>query len=82
MVLILIFFCRDKIEPLQKVIRISPNGHFMVTGGNDGHVRLWQFPQLNKIVDIPAHSQEVDDLDFDRKETQVSEFFIKFPSDL
>lgn len=44
----------------------------MATGGNDGHVRLWQFPQLNKIVDISAHSQEVDDLDFDRKETQVN----------
>lgn len=44
----------------------------MATGGTDGHVRLWKFPQLIKTFDIPAHSKEVDDIDFDRKETQVN----------
>lgn len=59
-------------EPLQKVVRISLNGHFMATAGLDGHVRIWKFPQLKKLVDIAAHSKEVDDIDFNQNETEVN----------
>lgn len=39
-------------DPLQRVVRISPNGHIMATGGTDGHLRVWSFPQMLKTADI------------------------------
>lgn len=51
-------------EPLQRVVRISPNGRFMATGGLDGHVRVWNFPRMTPLVDIAAHKKEIDDIDF------------------
>ncbi|XP_052866246.1 prolactin regulatory element-binding protein [Anopheles cruzii] len=51
-------------EPLQRVVRISPNGRFMATGGMDGHLRVWSFPKLTCLSDIGAHTKEIDDLDF------------------
>lgn len=51
-------------EPLQRVVRVSPNGKLMATGGIDGHVRIWNFPRMTQLVDINAHTKEIDDLDF------------------
>lgn len=51
-------------EPLQRVVRISPNGRLMATGGTDGHLRLWNFPKMTMLSDISAHTKEIDDLDF------------------
>lgn len=51
-------------EPLQRVVRISPNGKFMATGGLDGHVRVWNFPRMTQLCDITAHKKEIDDIDF------------------
>ncbi|XP_014251816.1 prolactin regulatory element-binding protein [Cimex lectularius] len=51
-------------EPVQRVVRISRCGKFMVTGGTDGHVRIWAFPSLKPMCDIHAHTNELDDLDF------------------
>lgn len=39
-------------DPLQRVVRISPNGHIMCTGGTDGHLRVWSFPQMIQSADI------------------------------
>lgn len=39
-------------EPLQRVVRISPNGQLMATGGTDGHLRLWTFPKMTKKSEI------------------------------
>uniref|UniRef100_A0A336MKY6 CSON000779 protein n=1 Tax=Culicoides sonorensis TaxID=179676 RepID=A0A336MKY6_CULSO len=53
-----------KPEPLQRVVRLSPSGKMMATGGLDGFIRVWQFPSMSKITEIKAHSKEIDDLDF------------------
>jgi hypothetical protein len=31
----------------------------MATGGTDGHVRVWNFPQLTKKFDMFGHTKEV-----------------------
>lgn len=51
-------------EPLQRVVRVSIQGKIMATGGTDGKVRLWKFPQLEKLYDLGAHGKEIDDIDF------------------
>lgn len=51
-------------EPLQRIVRISLNGKLMATGGTDGHVKLWKFPQLHKLYNLDAHTKEIDDIDF------------------
>ncbi|KAI4464821.1 prolactin regulatory element binding protein [Holotrichia oblita] len=54
----------NKEEPLQRVVRISKNGKVMATGGADGIVRLWKFPAMEHLIDLKAHTKEIDDLDF------------------
>jgi len=51
-------------EPVQRVVRISRCGKLMVTGGTDGHIRVWKFPSMKKCREILAHSREIDDVDF------------------
>ncbi|XP_037976870.2 prolactin regulatory element-binding protein [Plutella xylostella] len=51
-------------EAMQRVVRISPNGKLMATGGTDGKVRLWSFPKMELLRTIDAHTKEIDDLDF------------------
>lgn len=51
-------------EPLQRVVRVNIQGKSMATGGTDGKVRLWKFPQLDKLYDLDAHGKEIDDIDF------------------
>ncbi|KAL7738889.1 hypothetical protein ACLKA6_007513 [Drosophila palustris] len=51
-------------EPLQRVVRISGNGRLMATGGTDGQLRIWTFPQMKLSSTLPAHNKEIDDLDF------------------
>ena len=35
--------------PILKVVRISPHGKLLATGGDDGHLRVWSFPDLAKV---------------------------------
>lgn len=51
-------------EPLQRIVRLCPKGELMATGGTDGRIRLWKFPELIKFHDLEAHTKEVDDIDF------------------
>lgn len=51
-------------DPLQRVVRIAPSGKLMATGGTDGHIRVWSFPRMQLLHDIPLHTREADDLDF------------------
>lgn len=51
-------------DPLQRCVRIAPSGKLMATGGTDGHIRVWTFPRLQLLHDLPLHARETDDLDF------------------
>jgi len=59
-------------EPYQKVVRISPDARLMATGGDDGVLRVWTFPDLNPLHDIEAHQKEIDDLDFSPDNTKIA----------
>ncbi|XP_059195985.1 prolactin regulatory element-binding protein isoform X2 [Centropristis striata] len=50
-------------DPLQKVVRFSPDLSLLLTGGTDGHIRVWEFPSLKKKYDFKAHEGEIEDLD-------------------
>ncbi|KHJ43454.1 WD domain, G-beta repeat protein [Trichuris suis] len=52
--------------PFQKVVRFAPCGSFFVSGGSDGHFRVWAYPSFKKQLDHNAHKDDVDDLDISR----------------
>merc|ERR1719219_3142209 len=58
-------------EPCQKVVRISSDNKLMITGGYDGILRVWTFPDLNSIHEIEAHDKEIDDIEFSPDNTKV-----------
>lgn len=50
----------------QKVVRFSPpDGRFLVTGGADGRLRLWEPSDgsMGKLEEVSAHKGEVNDVD-------------------
>ena len=52
-------------EPYQKCVRLSPfSNQLFATGGSDGFLRLWTFPEMSRTHEIEAHEKEIDDLDF------------------
>ncbi|XP_013147091.1 PREDICTED: SEC12-like protein 1 [Papilio polytes] len=58
-------------DPLQRVVRISHNGKLMATGGIDGKVRVWSFPQMQLLFQLEGHTKELDDLDFSPCDSQL-----------
>jgi len=58
-------------EPYGKVIRISLNGKYLASGGDDGHLRVFSFPDLDKVHDFATHEKEIDDLDFSPDSTKI-----------
>ncbi|XP_077383862.1 guanine nucleotide-exchange factor SEC12 [Festucalex cinctus] len=53
----------NPVDPLQKVVRFSQDLSLLLTGGTDGHIRVWEFPSLKKKIDFKAHEGEIEDLD-------------------
>lgn len=58
-------------EPYQKVVKISLDGKLMATGGDDGLLRIWTFPELSRVHEIDAHEKEIDDLEFSPDQTKL-----------
>ena len=52
-------------------MRISHNGKLLISGGDDGILRVWTFPELNPIHEIEAHDKEIDDVEFSPDNTKV-----------
>ena len=58
-------------EPYQKVVRISYDNKLLATGGDDGILRIWTFPDLNAVHEIEAHEKEIDDIEFSPDNTKA-----------
>jgi prolactin regulatory element-binding protein len=55
----------------QKVVRFVSDASQVITAGADGHFRVWKVPKLDKVHDVAAHTNEVDDLDLSPDGSQV-----------
>lgn len=64
----------SSLDSYQKAVRFSPDGHQLLTAGNDGHVRLWHFPWLNSTADTNIAAEvasdekeaKIEDVDYDK----------------
>jgi len=65
------FKAKDGEESFLKVVRYNPVLRLIITGGSDGHVRVWKYPDSKKLYDIQAHKDEVDDIDINPSGTQI-----------
>lgn len=52
-------------ESFLKAVKFCPKSEALVTGGSDGHIRIWKFHSMTAVRDIPAHADEIVDLDID-----------------
>ena len=39
-----------------QVVRISPSGKLLATGGDDAHLRVWAFPDMAKVGELVISS--------------------------
>jgi WD40 repeat protein len=46
------------------VVRYSPDGKFLLTGGRDAHLNIWQTDSYELIKSIPAHNWAIYDIVF------------------
>ncbi|KAL1441108.1 hypothetical protein MTO96_008850 [Rhipicephalus appendiculatus] len=60
-----------KQEPFQKVVRFAPETEVLFTGGADGCLRAWKYPQYKMIYKVQAHEDELDDLCISPDENKV-----------
>jgi len=61
----------NKKEPYGKVVRVSLNGKFLAAGGDDGHLRVFSFPDLDSVHDFATHDKEIDDIDFSPDSSKI-----------
>lgn len=50
-------------DPLQKCVRFSSDLKLLLAGGTDGHIRVWEYPDLKEKLNFKAHEGEIEDLD-------------------
>lgn len=50
-------------DPYQKLIKYSPAASFIFSAGSEGMIRFWSFPKYERISEVGAHENEVDDMD-------------------
>jgi len=53
------------------VVRVSLNGKFLAAGGDDGHLRVFSFPDLDNVHDFATHDKEIDDIDFNPDSSKI-----------
>jgi len=46
------------------VVRYSPDGKFLLTGGRDAHLKIWQVGNYELVKSIPAHNWAIYDIVF------------------
>ncbi|KAM9316303.1 guanine nucleotide-exchange factor SEC12 [Gastrophryne carolinensis] len=49
-------------DNLQKAVCFNADSTKLLTGGADGHVRVWEFPAMKKLYDFQAHKGEIEDI--------------------
>lgn len=47
----------------QKCVRLVDGGKIAITGGVDGHLRIWELPSGKKLWDHNAHKNEIEEFD-------------------
>lgn len=57
------FHPRGENESFLKCMKFIPSTSILVTGGADGHIRLWSFPSFKRLADVKGHTDEVRDMD-------------------
>lgn len=60
-----------KEEPFQKVVRFAPQTEMLFTGGADGYLRSWKYPNWKMAYEVKAHEDELDDLCISPTENKV-----------
>jgi WD40 repeat protein len=51
------------------VVRYSPDGKFLLTGGRDAHLNIWKVGNYELVKSIPAHNWAIYDIVFNPDET-------------
>ncbi|XP_076462540.1 guanine nucleotide-exchange factor SEC12-like [Babylonia areolata] len=53
----------EKDGGFQKVVRFSADHTLVVTGGADGFLRVWKYPEMKMEFETHCHKNDIDDLD-------------------
>ena len=57
------FHPKGENESFLKSVKFVPSDNLLVTGGADGHIRIWSFPSMKKLMEVKGHSDEICDMD-------------------
>ncbi|KAJ3073593.1 hypothetical protein HDU98_001188 [Podochytrium sp. JEL0797] len=52
-------------DSFQKVARFSPDGKYLLTGGTDGKLSVWSWPECNNVIPPLDMEGEISDANFD-----------------